>query len=244
MKPCLLIPCYEHGGGMGPLLDRLAFLDLPVVVVDDGSGPASREALARAAAGKAWVSILSREENGGKGAAVMSGLAWAAERGFSHALQMDADLQHDPAEAPRLLEAARRAPDALVLGCPVFDDSVPAGRRHGRKICRFWIWVETLSLDIRDPLCGFRVYPLAPVSRLLKEVRLGRRMDFDPEIAVRLHWRGVPVVNVDVSVRYFKGGISHFHVFRDNVLISWMNTRLFFGMLLRMPLLLARKFAR
>jgi hypothetical protein len=74
-----------------------------------------------------------------------------------------------------------------------------------------------------------------------------RRFDFDVEAAVRLSWRGVPAINIAAPVSYFRadeGGISHFRYGRDNVLLSWMHLRLFFGFVLRLPLLLARRSAR
>ena len=65
-------------------------------------------------------------------------------------------------------------------------------------------------------------------------------MDFDPEIAVRLVWAGVPVRNVATRVRYYADGISHFALLADNARISWLHTRLVAGMLPRLPRLLAR----
>ena len=94
---------------------------------------------------------------------------------------------------------------------------------------------EGKRFDIRDSMCGFRVYPLAPVLKLIDEETVGRRMDFDPEIIVRLHWRGIGVHNLATPVRYPTDGVSHFDVWRDNVRISRMHTRLFFGMIARLP---------
>jgi hypothetical protein len=241
-NPCLLIPFYNHGREIGPLLEMLAPLSLPCLVVDDGSDESSSRALRESAVSLPWVEILRRADNGGKGVAVVAGLAWAKERGFTHGIQLDADGQHDPAEVPRFLEAARRSPQGLIIGQPIFDSSVPPSRFWGRKISQFWVWVETLSFDIQDPLCGFRVYPIHETLSLAKEVSLGQRMDFDPDVAVRLHWRGVPVVNVPTPIRYKPGGLSHFDLWGDNLRISWMNTRLFWGMLKRFPQIIYRKF--
>jgi hypothetical protein len=66
-------------------------------------------------------------------------------------------------------------------------------------------------------------------------------MDFDPEVLVRLHWRGVEMVNVPTHVTYPRDGVSHFRYGFDNLLIVAMYARLFVGMLLRSPLLLWRK---
>jgi hypothetical protein len=98
-----------------------------------------------------------------------------------------------------------------------------------------------LSCDISDPLCGFRVYPLASAVAVSKRYRLGSHMDFDPEIAVRLYWIGVAMHNIDTPVLYPPGGVSHFRLLRDNVRISWMHTRLLIGMVFRLPRLLRRR---
>jgi hypothetical protein len=91
-------------------------------------------------------------------------------------------------------------------------------------------------------MCGFRVYPLAPVANLYGagEV-IGQRMDFDTEIMVRLFWRGTPVSDLPVSVIYPPDNTSNFDLWRDNLRISGMHARLFFGMLRRAPRLLLRK---
>jgi glycosyltransferase involved in cell wall biosynthesis len=242
MNPCLLITIYNHGATIGALLEALAPLDLPCLVVDDGSDEETAKILDRLDSACAWVRLERRARNGGRGAALKTGYRLAARLGYTHAVQIDADGQHPAGAVPELLEAARRRPDALVLGSPVFDANAPRSRRYGRWISRFWVWLETCSLAIRDPLCGLRCVPLAPVLRVLERVRCGDHMQFDPEIAVRLVWEGLPVVNVATRISYPADGISHFQMFRDNVRISWLHARLFFGMFPRAPRLLARRF--
>jgi len=136
------------------------------------------------------------------------------------------DGQHDTADAPRLLELARAEPSALISGAPLYDASAPAARRYGRLITAFWVALETASFQLRDTMCGFRVYPLAPTLAVLDCHPPGLRMDFDIEIMVRLYWARVPVRFVPTRVTYPAGGTSHFHPFRDNLRISWMHTRL------------------
>jgi hypothetical protein len=172
---------------------------------------------------------------------VKAGLLQIYERGYSHALQIDADGQHDTWDIPRFLAEAEAYPRALVLGKPVFGEDAPVSRRLGRKISQFWVWVETLSLAIGDPLFGFRVYPVSTVVAFIQQKCLGSRMDFDPEIAVRLYWAGIPIRNVETTVIYPPHGNSHFQLVRDNVLLSWLHTRLVFGMLCRVPSLLRMK---
>jgi len=240
VNPCLLIPIYNHGDTITAVVESLAGHGLPCRIVNDGSNAATTAELRRLEAENDWVEVLHRPENGGRGAALRTGYFWAAEQGFSHALQLDADGQHDARDVPRLLEAAQKDPGALILGRPVFDDSAPAIRLFGRKLSQFWVWVETLSFDIEDPLCGFRVFPLEPTVRLLREDPLGDRMDLDPEIAVRLYWEGVPIRSVPTRVVYHEGGLSHFRAGYDSWLIAKAHVRLVGGMLRRVPSLWAR----
>jgi hypothetical protein len=129
----------------------------------------------------------------------------------------------------------------VICGRPLFGAETPRARLYGRAITRFWTRIHTLSADIPDPMCGFRIYPLAPVLALMRESRLADRMDFDIEILVRLNWRGVPMRWIDTVVRYPPGGSSGFRMGLDNLLITLVHTRLFFGMLLRLPALVARR---
>lgn len=240
MKICAVIPVYNHGTTVGAVAARLQAQGLPVILVDDGSGAETAQELDRL--GRVpGLSLLRLPINQGKGGAVIAGLRAALEAGFSHALQIDADGQHDAGDATRFVAAAQALPNAFVCGCPRYDASVPKGRLYGRYATHIWVWINTLSFAVRDSMCGFRVYPLVPTVALFDRVRIGRRMDFDVEVAVRLVWMGLPVVNLETAVHYPVGGLSNFRVVRDNLLISWMHTRLFLGMLLRSPLLLWRK---
>lgn len=240
MNPCLLIPIYDHGETIGGVVESLEAQSLPCLIIDDGSGAATSLELQRIEAEHEWVSVHRRERNGGRGAALRTGYRLAASRGYSHAVQLDADAQHDPDDVPRLLEAAQKDPSAVVLGRPVFDASAPALRMFGRKFSQVLVWLETLSFDIKDPLCGFRCLPLEATVRLLDAHPLGDRMDFDPELAVRLYWEGLPIVSVPTRVRYHEGGLSHFAAGYDSWLIAKAHARLVAGMLLRSRQLLAR----
>ncbi|QBR51260.1 glycosyltransferase [Erwinia sp. QL-Z3] len=237
-SPCVVIPCYNHGAMMASVLARLAPFNLAVFIVDDGSDEATRLQLERLR--NAQVTLIRLAENQGKGAAVMRGLQVAAEAGFSHALQVDADGQHQIEDCPQMLAEARQHPQCLISGQPVYDDSIPKSRLYGRYITHFWVWVETLSFSIRDSMCGFRVYPLAPTLALATRHPIGQRMDFDTEIMVRLYWARTPSRFIATRVTYPQDGVSHFDALHDNVRISWMHTRLFFGMLPRIPSLLRR----
>jgi glycosyltransferase involved in cell wall biosynthesis len=241
-RPCVVIPVYNHEHAIGKVLGEVLAHGLPVILVDDGSSPACAAALDRlAAADPARVALERHAVNQGKGGAVLTGFARAAREGYSHVLQVDADGQHSAVDIPRFLEAARARPQAVVAGCPLYDESVPALRLYARYLTHVWVWINTLSLAIRDSMCGFRVYPVAPVLALARRRRLGLRMNFDIEILVRLYWDGVEVVNLPTRVGYPEDGVSHFKAWTDNVLITRLHVALFFGMLPRIPSLMVRK---
>lgn len=241
-RPAVLIPVYDHELAIGPTLDQVLAHDYPVLMVDDGSGDTCRDTLIELRDRyPQLVSLVRLEQNGGKGAAVKTGFNALLEQGFSHAVQIDADGQHDISDLPLFLETAALNPGSLVTGYPVFDEDIPRARFYGRYLTHVWVWINTLSFDIRDTMCGFRVYPLAAVVELLEQEKCGNRMDFDPEVIVRWHWRGGKIMNLPTRVRYPIDGISHFDVWQDNLLISLMHARLFFGMLYRLPGILWRK---
>lgn len=229
---CAVIPAYDNPRTLPRVVETLSLCLEAVIVVDDGSAEEGR-AVAQDLESRGLAVVRRHERNRGKGAAVKTGLAAAWELGFTHALQVDADGQHDLADVPRFLAASRESPDALILGCPVFDSSAPSVRRRGRKISIFWTTLENGARVIEDPLCGFRVYP---VEDALRARAKGERMEFDPEVAVRMVWNGSRVVNLPTQVRYLSpedGGVSHFRMVRDNIRMIWAHTRLVTLALLR-----------
>ena len=239
--PCVLIPCYNHGAMMADVLARLQPFGLPCIVVDDGSDAETQQTLARLAEETAHLTLIRLPENAGKGAAVIRGLQAAADAGFSHAVQVDADGQHAIEDIPKLLAQAKQHSTALISGQPIYDETIPRSRLYGRWITHVWVWIETLSFALKDSMCGFRVYPVAPTLALAVRVTLGKRMDFDTEVMVRLYWQGNTSYFIPTRVPYPPDGLSHFDALKDNLRISWMHTRLFLGMLPRIPSLLFRR---
>ncbi|MEO9493227.1 MAG: glycosyltransferase [Vibrio splendidus] len=240
-KACFLIPCFNHGATMPSVVSSLLNFKLPIIIVDDGSELETKQLLTPLADSPS-VTLVTLHQNQGKGGAVKAGIKKAQQLGFSHAIQIDADGQHDLEALPALVEASQAKPQRLISGQPVYDDSVPKARLYGRYATHIWVWIETLSLSIKDSMCGFRAYPINQTQAVLSKYDVGSRMDFDIEILVRLYWEGCDIDFVETRVIYPENGISHFDALWDNVKISWMHTRLFFGMLPRTPKLIARHF--
>ena len=241
MKQGFIIPVYRHISTAGPLAEKLAASGLPVILVDDGNGPEARDSLAELAAKTPGLFLVSLEKNLGKGGAVVKGFEKAAVLGLTHVLQIDADGQHDTEQAAFFLEESARHPGKVICGYPEFDEAAPKSRVVGRKISKFWAAVVTLSSELKDVLCGFRVYPVEPVLRIIRNPFIDKRMGFDPEILVRLYWKRAFPVFYPIKVIYPQDGISNFRVFADNLRISWMFTRLCIGMLIRLPMLIVMR---
>ena len=243
----VLIPCYNPGEKIIRTIRTVRENWAPVWVIVDGSTDASTQLLQTEAALDSGLKVFVLPENGGKGTAVLYGITQALLGGFTHALTLDADGQH-PAELIGVFMAASAAqPECLILGKPVFDASAPAIRVNGRKVSNNWANLETLGMGVGDSLYGFRVYPMRALQAVMLNNRWMRRFDFDPEAAVRLCWAGLKPINLDAPVRYFsaqEGGVSHFKYLRDNLLLTWMHTRLFTEFLVRLPWLIARRLDR
>jgi glycosyltransferase involved in cell wall biosynthesis len=231
----LLIPSYNSGPRLLPTVQEALKYWAPVWVVVDGSTDESFRPVEVLAGSDERVRVIHRPQNGGKGAAVLTGAEAALSSGFTHLLVMDSDGQHPADHIPPFMEASLAQPSTLVLGVPVFGPEVPLERLHGRKLSVGLVHFETLGGGVDDPLFGFRVYPAAALVKALKQTRNARGFDFDPEVAVRMFWDGTPTVNIPAPCRYLSkadGGVSHFHYLRDNVKMVWLHTRLILQLLL------------
>jgi glycosyltransferase involved in cell wall biosynthesis len=236
-----LVPLYNHGKTLNNLVTALEPFKVPVIIVDDGSDEETKQALADVQSAFPIVHTVILQKNRGKGAAALAGLKKAMEMSLSHVLQIDADCQHDAERSGFFLETSAQHPEAAICGFPEFDESVPSIRIKGKKIANFWVRIVSLSKDITDAQCGFRVYPVEKTFNILHNCCFDKRMGFDLEVLVRMSWAGVPLKFYSVKVHYPKDGISHYRYVIDNVRITLMFFRLFFGMVIRFPVLLFRK---
>jgi glycosyltransferase involved in cell wall biosynthesis len=241
MKQGFIIPVYRHIATVGAVAEELATHNLPIIIVDDGNEPEAKSRLDENIKKIPITVLVSLEKNLGKGGAFIKGLEKAIELGLTHVFQIDADGQHDLKKTAFFLEESKQNPDNIICGYPVFDHTAPKSRVTGRRISNFWTAVTTLSLDYKDALCGFRVYPAVRTLPITKNLFLDKRMGFDAEILVRLNWCGIYPLYHPIKVCYPEGGISNFRMIRDNARISIVFTRLSIGMLIRLPFLLIRK---
>ncbi len=240
----VLLPSYNSGAMLLKVAEEAAARWLPVWIVIDASTDGSGRAVDSLLQGNPHVRRIVLPANVGKGGAVLAGMKEALAQGFTHALVMDADGQHSVDAVVPFLERSLGEPDAMILGEPIFGADAPAERVKGRRVGNWWANLATLWGGIHDSLFGFRVYPIAKSVRILESIRTARRFDFDTELAIRLYWSGVRPINISVPVRYparEAGGTTHFRYLRDNLLLIRTHTRLFFGMLLRLPRLLVRR---
>ena len=240
----VLIPSYNTGATVYETVRAARAQWQPVWVVVDGSDDGTAAGLTTLAASDPGLTVIVLPENRGKGAAVLHGLQAAVQAGFTHALTMDSDGQHPADLIPAFMQASQQRPNAMVLGRPVFGAEAPLLRVRGRRVSNWWTNLETLGAGIDDSLYGFRVYPIADLIAVMRRQPWMRRFDFDTEAVVRLAWRGVVPVNLAAPVKYLsaeEGGVSHFRYGRDNVLLTWMHTRLMLEFVLRLPLLIGRR---
>jgi len=244
VRQAVVIPSYNTGEKVYETVRAARAQWAPVWVVVDGSTDGTAEGLRRLAEGDAQLHVIVLPRNQGKGAAVLAGLQAARDAGCTHALTMDSDGQHPAALIPQFMAMSAQHPEAMVLGKPVFDASAPLLRVRGRRISNGWTDLETLGAGIGDSLYGFRVYPIEELMAVMRRQAWMRRFDFDTEAVVRLAWRGVAPINLPAPVKYLtpeEGGVSHFRYGRDNVLLTWMHTRLMLEFLCRLPVLAWRR---
>ncbi len=227
-KFAFLVPFYNHPQNIKALVAALKTYELPVIVVDDGSDEESKQILAELERTEG-ILLLTRAQNGGKGIAMKDGFKFASERGFSYVLQIDADFQHDAALIGEFLRQSKAHPQSIVCANPIYGEDAPKSRVYGRKITNFWVAINTLSLGVKDAMCGFRVYPLEQLKKAAAKSKTNR-MEFDIEILVNAARQGVDMRWIDTYVRYEKGGVSHFKMVRDNALISLMHAKCFFSL--------------
>jgi uncharacterized protein (DUF2062 family) len=218
----ILIPVFNHALTLRDVVERCLSEGFPVLVVDDGSTDGSLDTVLDLP-----ISRHRLPANRGKGAALQAGAAIAAGLGFTAIITLDADGQHDPADAIRLLDKGGPVWPAIVIGARQMDGpNVPASSRFGMAFSNFWVRLEC-GRTLPDTQSGYRLYP----TDILTRQYLSRRYTFEIEVLVRGSWAGLPILSTPITVYYPPGNerISHFRLVKDNLrltlLHSWLVTR-------------------
>ena len=237
-KVCLLVPHYNHLHSLKVFLPKLLSVKLPMIIVDDGSDAEVKNELTAILKTIGNCQLVEHSQNLGKGIAIMTGVVTAQQLGYSHVLQIDADGQHNVDDIGSFISYSKKHPKQIVSGAPTFDEHAPKARVYGRKVTDFWVALETLSLGVKDSLCGFRIYPVKEFQEVKSNYHLGARMTIDTEILVKSVWHGTKLHFIPTKVVYLDNSVSHFHYIRDNIRLIWLHIRLMLGMLVRLPKLL------
>lgn len=237
-KLAIVLPVYNHHLSVGRVMSDICdtFPDELMIVINDGSTDDTAAAIeiARQSHPSARIDVCTYGINRGKGYALRTGFQAAAKAGCTHAVTIDADGQHHLNDAERLVAVAKLFPDELIIGDRQLDQHpTPKNSRRGRDLSRFWLWLQT-GMDIPDPQCGLRVYPL---SHALAVKCFTRRYDFESEITVRLAWRGLKVISAPITCIYFSSEkrVTHFRPFIDTARGTWINVVLTTLRILSLP---------
>lgn len=224
----VIIPVYNHEQRLEEVMKKSLQLKMPVFVVDDGSTDSSYDKI------KSFQGIypLRHHENMGKGAAIKTGFREAAKVA-DWAITIDADGQHNPQDALKMIQAIPENERPVVVGMRqgMVGREIPWTSRFGRKFSNFWV-VLSGGPRMSDSQSGFRIYPL-PESQKLNVI--SRRFQFEIEILVKAAWKKIPVIEVPIGVNYAPGAerISHFRPFKDFL----RNTQTFARMITRRVLI-------
>ncbi len=219
LRTLLIIPVYNHNATLGDVTRRAIDAGWDVLVVDDGS----TEEVIVALAGLDC-RLLMFPENQGKGAAILAGAELADQEGYDAIITIDADGQHDPAQAKQLLAETEDEWPVMVIGDRQMDASMPRSSRFGRAFSNFWVRLET-GLTLPDTQSGMRLYPVRELLQLETD-KVG--YDFEIEVLVRGAWAGIPIRSTQVPVYYPppEERISHFDKWRDNLRLTRLHTKL------------------
>ncbi|MCC6573245.1 MAG: DUF2062 domain-containing protein [Planctomycetes bacterium] len=220
---CVVIPTYNNHATVVQVVRQVRQLVQTVIVVDDGCTDGTAELLNDEA-----VVVVRHARNHGKGVALRTGFKKALDLGYTHAITIDSDGQHYPQEIPKLVEASRQQPDAVVIGYRDMSGAhVPNISTFGRQFSNFWLRLAT-GAEPGDSQCGFRCYPLRHVTRVSC---WSRRFTYECETLIRMAWGGCPIINTPIKVYYppKETRVSHFDPVWDNVryffLYVYMNFR-------------------
>ncbi|OBQ50109.1 DUF2062 domain-containing protein [Halodesulfovibrio spirochaetisodalis] len=230
-RPLIVIPVYNHREGLSAVaIEALSYGD--VLIVNDGSTDNVDLDIAALP-----VASIKHDVNKGKGAAILSAARFAQEQGYTHIITIDADGQHLASDLPKFFAEIEAAPQSVVVGVRDFSNAkkrnIPGSATFGRAFSNFWFRVQTGEKGF-DTQSGFRAYPVM----MLQELTFSEsRYSFEIEVLVKAAWAGLSINWIPIDVHYPEPDkrVSHLHRIKDNVLLSWLNTRLTIRAMLPLP---------
>jgi hypothetical protein len=216
MRPVAIVPLFNHARTIVEVLDSIALHGLPIIVVDDGSSDDGAARVEQWTERQPMCTLVRLERNRGKARALIEGMSTARELGFTHAITLDADGQHDASRIPAFIAAAGGTsdPPRLVLGSRVpLPHSYPLARLCGRTLSGLAVRAAC-GRTIGDAACGMRVWP---IEQTLSTPARGGRYAWEEEMIIRLAWAGVATSEVTIPVIYRPRSIgpSHYRFGRD-----------------------------
>lgn len=212
LKCCVVLATYNNENTLAAVLEGVLVYTNTIILVNDGSIDSTPEILTN----YPQLIVINLPKNRGKGNALKIGFKKALELGFERAITLDTDGQHFPEDLPKFVQALEASDDKnlfLIGDRNMNEADVLARSAKGNRVSGFWVRFVT-GLDLNDTQSGFRLYPL----KALKQIRFlkwTKKFEFETEVIVRAHWRGIKVVNLPINVLYPENRVSHFRPFMD-----------------------------
>jgi len=194
------LPTYNERENLEQVLDALEPHGVRVLVIDDNSPDGTGDLADRLAAERHWVSVLHRERKEGLGPAYLAGFREVLAGGAEYVLEMDADLSHDPAVVPRLIEACTNGAD-VALGSRYVEGGGTENWGRGRRIVSAGgsLYARLLlGVPVRDLTGGFKCFRREVLERIDLDAVHSRGYAFQIELTYRALRKGFRIVEVPI----------------------------------------------
>jgi glycosyltransferase involved in cell wall biosynthesis len=233
VKPLVILPTYNEAENIVEVLERIqsALPQADVLVVDDGS-PDGTGDLADQWGGDngGHVSVLRRGAKAGLGSAYRAGFAYGLAKGYDALIEMDSDLQHDPAALPSLVNAVESGADLAIGSRYVPGGRIPDWPRHREWLSRGGnrYAAIVLRLQVRDATAGFRCYAAPMLSRIPLDLVTADGYGFQIEMAYNIARRDGRIVEVPITFNDRERGTSKMSsriVVEALLLVTWWAIR-------------------
>jgi len=233
VKPLIVLPTYNEAENIVEVLDRVrdAVPEADVLVVDDGSPDGTADLAERwGSEHGGGVSVLRRASKSGLGSAYRAGFAQGLALGYDALIEMDSDLQHDPAALPALLSAVDSGADLAIGSRYVPGGAIPDWPKHREYLSRGGNRYAAimLGLQVRDATAGFRCYAAPMLSRIDLDAIAADGYGFQIEMAYAVARRGGRIVEVPISFTDRVRGTSKMSgriVVEALLLVTWWAVR-------------------